>query len=377
MFGFGRRKKREKKSTPVTEQAVMDALSTVIEPELHRDLVSLKMIKGVKIEGSNVEFTVVLTTPVSPMRKGIEDECREVIMQKAGASSVKVNFTSKVIQDLRVRGALKTVSNTIAVAAGKGGVGKSTVSVNLAISLAKDGAKVGLMDADVYGPNIPMMMGVNGPPRAIQNRIIPHEAYGVKLMSMGFLVKPEQAMIWRGPMLHSAIQQFLSDVEWGELDYLIIDMPPGTGDVQMSLAQSTPLTGAVIVTTPQNVALSDVRKGVAAFHKLEVPILGIVENMSYFMAPDTGKRYEIFGHGGGKQYAKEANIPFLGELPIDPRIAAGGDRGKPIVIAEPKSPASQAISDVARLIAGRVSMLNMNRKPEGLIGLGDIPIIIS
>ena len=375
MFGFGRRKRKAKKP-PVTEKLVMDALSTVIEPELKHDLVKLKMVKDVRIDGDKVEFTVVLATPASPMRKQIEEECRKAVMQKSNASAVKVNFTAKVTSDVRLRDKLKTpIGNTIAVASGKGGVGKSTVSVNLAISLAMDGARVGLLDADIYGPNIPLMMGVRHLPPPANQRITPTEAYGVKVMSMGFLIKPDQPVMWRGPMLHQALGQFLSDVDWGELDYLIIDMPPGTGDVQMSLSQHTPLTGGLIVTTPQNVALSDVRKGLSTFQKLEVPILGVVENMSYFIAPDTGKRYEIFGHGGGKRYATEVNVPFLGQLPIDPRIAAGGDTGKPIVASQPNTPAAQAIREVARQIATAISVINMNRKPEGVIGLGDIPIM--
>ncbi|MBA3530614.1 MAG: Mrp/NBP35 family ATP-binding protein [Ardenticatenales bacterium] len=354
----------------------MDALSTVIEPELHRDLVSLNMVKDVKINGGEAEFTVVLTTPACPLRSRIENECREAVMRVPGVSSVKVNFTSNMTRDNRVSSQLKLpVSNTIAVASGKGGVGKSTVSVNLAISLALEGARVGLLDADIYGPNIPMMMGAGELPPPAQNIIIPSTAYGVKLMSMGFLLKPDQPVIWRGPMLHNALRQFLSDVAWGELDYLIIDMPPGTGDVQMSLAQSTPLTGGLIVTTPQDVALSDVRKGLATFQKLDVPILGIVENMSYFIAPDTGNRYNIFGTGGGRRYAEEIKVSFLGEIPIDPRIAAGGDTGKPIVVAEPDSPAAQVMREVARQVAARVSVVNMSRIPQGVIGLGDIPII--
>lgn len=374
MFGFGRRRRNAKKP-PISEETVMSALSTVIEPELRQDLVTLKFVKDVRVTGDKVAFTVILTKPDHPMREQIEKACRAAVQNKTAAKEVTVNFTAQVTRDDRVQQKLNVpVGNTIAVAAGKGGVGKSTVSVNLAISLALDGAKVGLLDADIYGPNIPMMMGVAHLPPPVGQRISPTEAYGVKLMSIGFLLKPGQPVIWRGPMLHQALRQFLEDVNWGELDYLVIDMPPGTGDVQMSLAQNTPLTGSVIVTTPQQVALSDVRKGVATFEKLDIPILGIIENMSYFIAPDTGKRYDIFGHGGGERYAQEVGAPFLGRLPIDPRIAAGGDTGKPLVVTEPDSPAAQAMRDVARQVAGRVSLLNMSRVPEGVIGLGDIPI---
>jgi ATP-binding protein involved in chromosome partitioning len=267
------------------------------------------------------------------------------------------------------------VKNTIAVASGKGGVGKSTVTVNLAVSLALDGANVGLMDADVYGPNIPMMMGVMERPVGVDGKIQPINAYGIKLMSMGFLVEPEQALVWRGPMLHGVIRQFLNDVAWGELDYLLIDLPPGTGDVQLSLAQAAPLTGAVMVTTPQDVALSDVRKGVTAFEKLEVPILGIIENMSYFICPKCGERTEIFSYGGGRKAAEQWQIPFLGEIPLNPDIRFGGDRGHPIVVAKPDSIEAKAFRETAQQVAAKVSVLNMTRKSPGLISTGDIPII--
>lgn len=241
--------------------------------------------------------------------------------------------------------------NAIAVASGKGGVGKSTMSANLALSLALDGAKVGLLDADIFGPNIPMMMGSHERPKGQNNKIIPPEAHGVKLMSMGFLVDPNQAVIWRGPMIHNALRQFLQDVEWGELDYLVVDLPPGTGDASLSLSQSMNLDGAVIVTTPQQVALSDVVRGVAMFEQLNVPILGVIENMSYFVAPDTGQRYDIFGHGGGAEMAKKVKATFLGEVPLEPQIRIGGDEGTPIVIRKPESAAAQAIRAIAQKLA--------------------------
>lgn len=376
MFGFG--KKKENSSPTVSESQVMEALSRVIEPELHRDLVSLNMVKDVKINNGRVDFTVVLTTPACPLRTQIESECKRAVAAIPGVETVNVHFDANVARDSRVSGRLSMpVRNIVAVASGKGGVGKSTVSVNLAIALAQQGAQVGLLDADIYGPNIPIMMGENRMAPPVNNRIIPTIAYGVKLMSIGFIVPVDQPIVWRGPMLHTALRQFLNDVDWGELDYLIVDMPPGTGDVQLSLAQSTPLSGGVIVTTPQDVALADARKGIAAFEKLDVPILGIIENMSYFIAPDTGKRYDIFGHGGGRRYAAQAGVPFLGEIPIDPRIAEGGDTGKPIIVSHPDSPAAQAFREISSQIAARLSVLNLSRPEEGVIGLGDIPIVTS
>ncbi|HEX8682079.1 MAG TPA: Mrp/NBP35 family ATP-binding protein [Ardenticatenaceae bacterium] len=376
MFDFFRKPKGT--GAGVTEQQVRDALATVIEPELRRDLVSLNMIRDVKVEGDRVAFTVVLNSPGAPMREQIERESRAALSKLPGVGNVTINWTANVPRDRRVSDQSRlSVGNIIAVASGKGGVGKSTVSTNLAIALAQEGARVGLLDADFYGPNIPMMMGVRQMPPPLNERIMPTEAHGVRLVSIGFILKPDQPAPWRGPMLHHALRQFFNDVEWGELDYLVVDMPPGTGDVQMSLAQEWPVTGGVIVTTPQDVALADARKGLALFKQFEVPILGIVENMSYFIAPDTGKRYEIFGHGGGKRYAAEMGVPFLGEVPIDPRIAAGGDRGRPLVVAEPDSPAAQTFRELARQVAARVSVLNLTRRQEGLIGLGDIPVLSS
>jgi ATP-binding protein involved in chromosome partitioning len=372
MFGLGKKKDK----SVVSDQQVMAALATVIEPDLKRDLVSLRMIRDLRVEGEAVEFTIELASATHPMRARIEDEARAAVMRVPGVEAVAVRFTANVARDQRISAQLnRPVGNIIAVASGKGGVGKSTVAVNLAIALAQEGARVGLMDADIYGPNIPLMMGVGQLPMPTSQSIIPAVGYGVKLMSIGFMVRPDQPLVWRGPMLHNALGQFLKDVEWGELDYLIIDMPPGTGDVQLSLAQSTPLTGGVVVTTPQDVALSDVRKGLATFRQLDVPILGVVENMSYFIAPDTGNRYHIFGHGGGKRFAAEVGVPFLGEVAIDPRIAAGGDTGRPIVVAEPDSQPARALREIASQVSAQIAVLNLQRKPEGVIGLGDIPVI--
>jgi len=342
----------------ITEQQVLNALSQVQEPELHRDLVSLKMIKDIQIENDAVHFTIVLTTPACPLRNQIEAEARAAVM-RLGASQVTIKFDANVPSDQRISQQINLpVKATIAVASGKGGVGKTTIAVNLAIALAQSGARVGLMDADIYGPNVPIMVGINQPPRTMGERILPLEAYGVKLMSMGFLVPPDQAVIWRGPMLHNAIRQFLTDVEWGELDYLIIDLPPGTGDVQISLAQSVPLTGGVVVATPQEVALADVVKGITMFRRLDVPVLGVVENMSYFICPHCNQRTEIFAHGGAEQLAQELGVPFLAAIPLDVAIRMGGDSGKPVAALNPDSPYALPFKTLAQGVAAAISVLN-------------------
>src|SRR5438132_1560775 len=325
MFGIG-------KKPSVSEEQALNALRSVHEPDLRRDLVSLNMIKDLKIDDGTVSFNILLTTPACPFKSKMEQDARQAVLRLPGVKQVNVAMPVATSADQRIRGQLKIpVKNTVAVASGKGGVGKSTVTVNLAIALAQEGAKVGLMDADVYGPNDHIMLGASKQPLYSQDgKIQPISAHGIKLMSMGFLVEPEQALVWRGPMLHSVVRQFLNDVNWGELDYLLIDLPPGTGDVQLCLAQSVPLTGAVMVTTPQDVALADVRKGVSAFEKLEVPILGVIENMSYFICPHCGERTEIFSYGGGRKAADEWGIPFLGEIPLNPDIRVGGDTGTPI-----------------------------------------------
>ncbi len=344
----------------ITEAQVMEALSHVIEPELHKDLVSLNMIRNLEIERGNIGFTIMLTTPACPLKNQMEAEATEAVQAISGVEAVTVNFDSNVPADARLMSKLNIgVRNAIAVASGKGGVGKSTVATNLAISMALDGANVGLLDVDVYGPNIPIMMGIDERPKGQNNKILPLEAHGVKLMSMGFLVPPDQPVIWRGPMIHNAIRQFLEDVVWGDLDYLIIDLPPGTGDASLSLTQSLSLTGAVIVTTPQKVALSDVVRGAQMFNQLNVPIFGVVENMSYFVAPDTGHRYDIFGHGGGEDMANKITVDFLGEIPLESAVREGGDEGTPIVVREPESPAAQAIRTLAQKVAAAVSIRNM------------------
>lgn len=349
-----------KNNPAVNESQVLEALGTVIEPELHRDLVTLDMVSDIQIDGGDVEFKITLTTPACPLKGQIEREAREAVLGVQGVESVKVHFDSNVPQDKRLFEQVQLrAKNAVAVASGKGGVGKSTVAANLAVALQQDGASVGLLDADIYGPNIPLMLGVAGQrPRVFNEKILPVEAYGMRVMSMAFLVEEDQPVIWRGPMLHGAIRQFLTDVDWGELDYLIIDLPPGTGDAQLSLAQSIPLTGGVIVTTPQDVALADVVKGIGMFNQLKVPVLGVIENMSYFVAPDTGNRYDIFGHGGGEKVADRMGVPFLGEIPIDPAIRIGGDEGEPIVVKAPDSAAGKALKEISRNLAAKISVLH-------------------
>lgn len=363
MFGSGRSKAR------VTEADVIAALGTVNDPELHRDLVSLGMIRDIAIDGGDVAFTVVLTTPACPLKGVIQADCEAALKRIDGVERVTIAWDAQVPRDNRLTDRIDVgVRNAIAVGSGKGGVGKSTVAVNLAVALARQGASVGLLDADVYGPNVPMMMGVadRRPVSRDGKRIEPIEAHGVKLMSIGFLVDAKTPLVWRGPMLHGALRQFLQDVDWSDLDYLIVDLPPGTGDVQLSLAQALPLTGAVVVTTPQAVSQADVVKSIAMFQleQIDVPVLGVVENMSGFVAPDTGAVYDIFGRGGGPTVAEAMGVPYLGAIPIDPAIRVGGDEGVPLVVSQPDAPAARALLDLAGELAARVSVLNMSRPQQ-------------
>ena len=342
----------------------MAALSKVQEPELHQDLVTLNMIRELEIQGDKVTFTVMLTTPACPLRGQIEKEAKQAVMSVGGVKEVSVKLDSDVPNDGRMRGLVNMpIRNAIAVGSGKGGVGKSTVSVNLAVALAQAGARVGLMDADIYGPNIPTMLGVEKLPPPQEQKLIPALAYGIKMISMGLLVKPGQPLIWRGPMLNSAIRQFLGDVEWGELDYLIVDLPPGTGDAALSLAQALPLSGAVIVTLPQLVSIEDANRGLNMFRTLEVPILGIIENMSYLDLPD-GTRMDIFGSGGGEQLAQATQANFLGKVALDQNVRIGGDSGKPIVVTHPDSPVASALTYIAQKIAAQVSVAALKSKNE-------------
>src|SRR5512147_1930357 len=348
----------------ITKEAVLAALSKVQEPELHKDLVTLNMIRELDVNGDTVSFTVMLTTPACPLRGKIESESRQAVMAVEGVKSVKIKMDSDVPNDGRMRGLVNMpIRNAIAVGSGKGGVGKSTVAVNIAVALAQSGARVGLMAADIYGPNTPTMLGVDRLPPPQGPRLIPAEAYGIKMISMGLLVKPGQPLIWRGPMLNSAIRQFLSDVEWGELDYLIVDLPPGTGDAALSLAQALPLSGAIIVTLPQLVSLEDASRGLQMFRTLEVPILGVIENMSYLDLPD-GTRMDIFGTGGGEELARVTETAFLGTVPMDQNVRIGGDSGKPIVVSYPESPVANALRVIAQKIAAQVSIAALSTKNE-------------
>ena len=354
----------------VTEEAVLDALRQIKDPDLHKDIVTLGFIKDLRLEGGNVSFRIVLTTPACPVKDQMEGAAKEVVSAIPGVESVSVTMDAEVPKGrgLGEKLMIEGVRNIVAVSSGKGGVGKSTVAVNIAVSLALNGARVGLMDADVYGPNVPMMLGVgDSRPEVDVNKLIPIEAYGVKIMSMAFLQPGDKPMIVRGPILHGLVKQFLSDVKWGELDYLIVDMPPGTGDVQLSLAQLVPVQGAVLVTTPQDVAVADVRRALRMFETVAVPVLGIVENMSYFVAPDTGNRYNIFGEGGGQKLAQMYGVPFLGTVPLGIEVREGGDRGVPVVISQPNSPQAEAFRQVSEEIARQVSIEAM--KPE-LVVLG-------
>ena len=333
-----------------TREQIMAALSTVIEPELHQDIVSLNMVRDLSIEGGTAKFTLVLTTPACPLKSVFESRCNEAIIGHVeGIGKLEIKWDAQVPTDRKIHGRLDVpMRSLIAVASGKGGVGKSTVSTNLAAALADAGAKVGLIDGDILNPNIPTMTGLgHGSPKVVDGKMIPLEAYGFQIMSTGFLTRPDKPMILRGPMLHSAIRQLFTDVAWGKLDYMIVDLPPGTGDAPLSLAQSFPLTGVVIVTQPQDVAVADALRSIAMFETLNVPILGVVENMAG----------DFFGEGGGEKLAQERGVPFLGRIPLDAEVRKGGDYGRPIVVTQPENPAGQAFQILAQTVAARVSVV--------------------
>ncbi|HEY4752917.1 MAG TPA: Mrp/NBP35 family ATP-binding protein [Candidatus Limnocylindrales bacterium] len=341
-----------------SEAAVLEALRTVQEPELGGDLVSRNMVRDLTITGSDVAFTIELTTPACPLKDQIEGAVRTALTP-LGVEGIAIDWAATVR-----RAAPRTaeqlvpgVKNVIAVASGKGGVGKSTVSVNLAVALAKAGASVGLLDADITGPNIPMMLGIDGQPTAsANNKIVPLERHGVKAISIQFFVPEGQPIVWRGPLIGGAISQFLRDVEWGELDYLVVDLPPGTSDAQLTLAQAVPISGTVLVTTPQDVALSDVAKALAMLRRLNVPVVGVVENMSAFVCPHCGEATEIFGRGGGERFAQQNGLDFLGKVPLDVTVRQGGDAGVPAVAQREPGPAAQALEHMAGLVAAAMSV---------------------
>ncbi|MBI1269613.1 P-loop NTPase [bacterium] len=346
-------------SNKLSEKSVQKALSTVMDPDLNQDIVSLGMISAIKIDGSKVSFKLTLTTPACPLKEKIEGDARQAVMSIEGVESVAIETDATVPGQKRNSDKLQVegVKHIIAVTSGKGGVGKTTVSINLAIALKNLGARVGILDSDITGPNCPLMLGVDDyEPQAKENRIIPAENYGIKCMSMAFFVAKDTPLIWRGPMLDKAIKQFLTDVDWGELDYLIVDMPPGTGDAQLTMIQATDVSGGVIVTTPQEVALLDGRKGLAMFKQMNVPVLGFVENMSYFQPPGSEERFDIFGTGGGRKLAEEYDVPFLGEIPLDTKVREGGDTGKPVVASDPDSAVARAFTEVAKQVAANISI---------------------
>jgi ATP-binding protein involved in chromosome partitioning len=345
----------------LSEQEVLQALRIVKDPDLHRDIVSLNFVKDLKISGTDVSFVIELTTPACPVRDELKAASIKAVRDAVpGVGTITVDLASRVTvhENTQKAAVLPGVKNTIAVASGKGGVGKSTVAVNLAASLAKEGARVGLVDADIYGPSVPLMMGIKGRPQVKGTHLQPMERWGVQVMSIGFLVDPMQAVIWRGPMASGAVKQFMSDVDWGDLDYLVFDLPPGTGDIQLTLVQTIPLTGAVIVTTPQDISLADARKGFAMFQRVNVPVLGIIENMSYYVCSQCGHRDHIFDNGGGRRAAEELGVPFLGDIPLTTAIRVSGDTGKPIVLEEAGGVLADAITLIARNMAAQVSIRN-------------------
>jgi ATP-binding protein involved in chromosome partitioning len=348
---------KDKDSAGLNEEQVLDVLKQVLDPDLRKDIVSLGFIRNLKVDGGAVKFDLNLTTPACPVRDQMRDQAVALVKALPGVASVDVNMTAEVRQAPAMdRTALKGVRNIVAVGSGKGGVGKSTIAVNIAAALGAAGARVGLLDGDIYGPTTPIMLGIESAPKSVGNRISPQDAAGLKFMSMGLLVKSDQPLIWRGPMATKALQQCLFDVDWGELDYLIIDLPPGTGDVHLTLAQAIPLTGAVIVSTPQDVGLRISIKTLRMFQQTRVPILGIVENMSYYVCPHCNSQDFIFGKGGGSRAAAELGLPFLGEVPLDEAIRNQSDIGSPIVLAQPEAASARVLRDIAEKVAAQVSI---------------------
>jgi ATP-binding protein involved in chromosome partitioning len=359
---------------PITEEKILAALGKVQDPEIHRDIVSLGMVKNLGVSNGRVSFTVELTTPACPLRETIENDCKKALAEVPGITGLEISFGAQVRGSKAGAGQtdlLPTVKNVVLVAAGKGGVGKSTVAANLAVALKMHGASAGLLDADIYGPSVPMMMGVKGEPEKVEidggQKIAPVLAYGVPVMSIGFFLDSEQAVIWRGPMLGKALHQLMADVHWGDLDYLVVDMPPGTGDVQITFSQQLKVSGALLVATPQQVALADVVRAKSMFDKVNIPIVGIVENMSYFICDGCGKQHDIFSRGGAERAAERFKIPYLGDIPITPALREGGDKGVPILIQEPNSIVSKRFLEIAARLAGQLSIASERaQRAQGL-----------
>ena len=357
----------------IDRESVLENLRTVKDPQLKRDIVSLEFVRDVEIMDSTIRLSLVINTPVSPSRLKLQQAARESLLGLSGIKAVEINLRSEVPKTPATEGkqSVPGISNIIAISSGKGGVGKSTVAVNLAIGLARFGARIGLLDTDMYGPNVPIMVGINEEPLTRGQKLLPHQAHGVKVMSLGFLNRGDKPVVWRGPMLHTAVRQFLYDVEWDDLDYLIVDMPPGTGDVQLSLAQLVPVQGAVLVTTPQEVAMADVRKAINMFEQVHIPVLGIVENMSYFICPSCSERHEIFGSGGGQELATRFNTALLGQIPISISVREGGDIGVPIVVGAPDSPQAIAFMQIAENVATQISLSSLKSPGLPIIDMSD------
>jgi ATP-binding protein involved in chromosome partitioning len=349
----------------LTDAAVLDALRVVQDPDLHKDIVALGFVKDLSIDGGRVAFTIELTTPACPVKDLMRDQAKAAVSALPGVTDVGITMTASVRAVARPetgRAPVEGVKNIIAVGAGKGGVGKTTVAVNLAAALAARGSRVALLDGDMYGPNVPIMLGLRAQLETDGQKIVPAERYGIAVVSMGFLTQDDAPVIWRGPMLHGAIQQFFRDVRWGEIDYLFVDMPPGTGDVALSLSQTVPVAGAVLVTTPQAVALADTRRAVHMYRKLNIPTLGLIENMSHFICPGCGRETDLFGKGGGERLAAELSVPSLGQIPLYEPVRRGGDAGVPIVLGDPSSPPAVALIAAAERVAQQVSIASFSRR---------------
>ena len=348
----------------LTEAAILDALRAVKDPDLHKDIVALGFVKHVRIDGSRVAFTIELTTPACPVKELMREQAR-VAVAALGAASIDIEMTAQVRAAPPADGGrapVEGVKNIIAVGAGKGGVGKTTVSVNLAVALALRGSRVALLDGDMYGPNVPIMLGLKTQLETDGKKILPAERYGIQAVSLGFMTPDDAPVIWRGPMLHGAITQFFRDVRWNNVDYLVVDLPPGTGDVVLSLSQTVPVAGAVLVTTPQLVSLADTRRAVLMYRKLNIPTIGLIENMSHFECPSCGHESDIFGKGGGEELAEQMSVPFIGRVPLYEPIRRGGDSGIPIVVGDPESPASRALMSAAERVAAQVSIATYGRR---------------